>query len=56
MRYARRKVGRPCQDCGWRKPVRVITFWATGFRYRVCADCEKCYRPVICWPVREETQ
>jgi len=48
----RRKRG-TCQDCGHVKPVRTVTFWASGFRYTVCADCEKAYRGAINWPVLE---
>lgn len=40
----RRKVGRRCQDCGWERPVRLIAFSATGYRYVVCAACERAYR------------
>lgn len=51
---ARRHPGN-CQDCGHHRPVRTVSFWATGYRYRVCADCEKPYRHVINWPVRGRT-
>jgi hypothetical protein len=36
-----------CQDCGWEKSTTVIVFWATGMKYRVCAECIKPYRGVI---------
>lgn len=52
MRIARRHPGQ-CSDCGHHKPVRWITFWATGYRYRVCAQCERAYRRIINWPVTE---
>lgn len=39
----RRKVGRPCEDCGWNLPVRVIVWRNSGGRYTVCAECEKPY-------------
>ncbi len=39
----RRKVGRPCEDCGRTLPVRVIFFRATGLRMTVCAACERPY-------------
>lgn len=51
-KVSRRHPG-TCQDCGWTLPVRTVTFWATGFRYRVCADCERAYRNRINWPVLE---
>lgn len=53
-RIARRKAGRPCQDCGRRVPARTVRFWVNAMPYHVCADCEKAYRGVICWPVRED--
>ncbi len=52
-RTARRSPGR-CQDCGWHKPVRTITFWSSGVPYTVCAECERGYRTIINWPVREQ--
>lgn len=36
-----------CQDCGNHKRVTVIRFWVNYMRYVVCAECIKCYRPVI---------
>ncbi len=55
---ARRKIGRPCQDCGRTIPVRTVRFWVNGMPYVVCKDCEKEYGPrginVICWPVRTD--
>lgn len=40
-----------CEDCGHIKRTTVVTFWATGFKYRVCAECIKPYRGVILKPV-----
>ncbi len=34
----------PCQDCGHDRQTTWITFWATGFRYRVCALCSRAYQ------------
>ena len=51
LRLALRSPG-TCRDCGWHKPVRTITFWATGLRYRVCEECERPYRHAINWPVQ----
>jgi hypothetical protein len=36
-----------CQDCGHEKQTTVVVFWATGMKYRVCAECIKAYRKVI---------
>jgi hypothetical protein len=51
---ARRQLG-TCQDCGHHKPVRTVTFWATGMPYRVCEPCERVYGPkgmnILNWPV-----
>jgi hypothetical protein len=53
-RVARRRYtlwGRPCQDCGrTSKPATTITFWASGYRYRVCGDCIRAYRRMILTP------
>ncbi len=54
-RVARRRPG-TCQDCGRHTPTRVVTWWASGFRYRVCAECERAYRDRILWPVCAEGQ
>lgn len=51
-----RRPGQPCQDCGRKVPVRVISFHSTGLRYTVCAGCEPSYvhlsRPVGDGPFR----
>ena len=39
---------------GWEKRITTITFWATGMRYRVCADCIKPYRGEILKPDKED--
>ena len=36
-----------CNDCGYSKSTTVITFWASGMKYRVCAECIKPYRGII---------
>ena len=36
-----------CDDCGWFRNVTRITFWATGMKYIVCAECIKPYRGTI---------
>lgn len=36
-----------CQDCGWHRRVTMVTFWATGLMYTVCADCLRPYRKMI---------
>ena len=43
-----------CKDCGRLRSTTIITFWATGMPYRVCADCIKPYRGVILKPYTEE--
>lgn len=62
-RVTRRRWHRPgrydsagCQDCGRRRPWTVITFWTTGYRYRVCGDCIRPYRRVILRPCSCEAQ
>lgn len=48
-RWRRRyTVGRACQDCGRHRPATWIMFWATGYWYRVCGECIRAYRGVIC--------
>lgn len=48
MAVARRpyQLGK-CQDCGHVKRTTVIRFWATGYKYRVCASCKRAYVRVI---------
>jgi hypothetical protein len=43
-------MGPRCEDCGQYRPWTVITFWATGMRYRVCGDCIDAYRGIILAP------
>jgi hypothetical protein len=43
-------TGRRCQDCGNYRPATTITFWASGYRYRVCSDCIRPYRRMILRP------
>jgi hypothetical protein len=45
-----RHRGGCCQDCGNLRPVTTITFWATGYEYRVCGECIEAYRAVILKP------
>jgi hypothetical protein len=45
-----------CQDCGHQKRTTAIVFWATGMRYRVCAECIKSYRAVILKPARAKVE
>jgi hypothetical protein len=46
------REGRPCQDCGRRRPTTVIHFWATGMAYTVCGECIEPYRAIILAPCR----
>ena len=50
MKPKRKYFTGKCQDCGWEKRVTNIYFWATGMKYRVCAECIKAYRGVILKP------
>lgn len=36
-----------CMDCGWERRTTWITWWVSGFRYRVCAVCIRAYRDRI---------
>lgn len=42
-----------CQDCGRTMKVRQVRFWVNDMAYTVCAEHERAYRGVICWPVRD---
>lgn len=42
----RRYVAGRCWDCG-RGPVTEVVFWATGMRYKVCAEHCREYRQAL---------
>lgn len=39
-----------CQDCGNTDRTTLITWWSSGFTYRVCVECIKPYRHLITRP------
>lgn len=48
----RYRIGRPCQDCGRRRPTTVVYWWSSGTPYTVCGDCIRPYRHSILAPCR----